>query len=103
MRDLIAAMSGVAFLLLLASCYLWLRGLPSRQMRSAARSSRPQATAVTNAQSFPGRYTLLRGGGSGGKLRAIRRPRSVNEVSSVIGVEHSETCIRPRALGVQLA
>jgi protein SCO1/2 len=58
---LIAAASGAACLLLLASCYLWLLGTPSRG--TAAVGGQFKLTAsdgrAINDRSFPGRYLLL--------------------------------------------
>jgi protein SCO1/2 len=61
-RDgLIAAISGVAFLLLVASSYLWLLGLPPRTTETLGGPFRLTASdgRIVNERSFPGRYMLL--------------------------------------------
>ena len=60
-EGLLIAISGVAFLLLLASSYLWLLGLPPRATEALGGPFRLTASdgRIVNELSFPGRYKLL--------------------------------------------
>jgi len=60
-EGLLVAISGVAFLLLLASSYLWLLGLPPRATEALGGPFRLTASdgRIVNELSFPGRYKLL--------------------------------------------
>ena len=60
-EGLLVAISGAAFLLLLASSYLWLLGLPPRATEALGGPFRLTASdgRIVNELSFPGRYKLL--------------------------------------------
>jgi protein SCO1 len=60
-EGLLVAISGVAFLLLLASSYLWLLALPPRATEAPGGPFRLTASdgRIVNELSFPGRYKLL--------------------------------------------